>query len=117
MTVTVASWISPRERKGTPSDIAGRGLFAVDDIAAGEVVAVHDVAAGTELTTDYALFESSDETLACGCGTPTCRGTVTGDDWRDPILQQRYAGWFSTYLADRIAAPGAGPAARTGGTQ
>ena len=37
---TVSSWISPKARKGTPSSIEGRGLFAVEDIAAGEVVAV-----------------------------------------------------------------------------
>ncbi|MGH9212365.1 MAG: SET domain-containing protein [Acidimicrobiales bacterium] len=37
---TVQSWISPKARKGEPSDIAGRGLFAVAPIAAGEVVAV-----------------------------------------------------------------------------
>jgi SET domain-containing protein len=36
----VASWISPKARKGEPSGIAGRGLRAVDPIAAGEVVAV-----------------------------------------------------------------------------
>lgn len=35
----VDTWISPKARKGIPSDIAGRGLFAVADIAAGEVVA------------------------------------------------------------------------------
>src|SRR2546423_3794409 len=35
-----ASWITPKGRKGLPSRIAGRGLFAVDAIAAGEVVAV-----------------------------------------------------------------------------
>jgi hypothetical protein len=27
---------------------------------------------------------------------------VTGEDWRRPDLQARYAGWFSRYLADRI---------------
>jgi SET domain-containing protein len=36
----VASWISPKARKGVPSDIAGRGLVAVEPIASGEVVAV-----------------------------------------------------------------------------
>jgi len=35
-----ASWISPKARKGTPSPIAGRGLFAVAPIEAREVVAV-----------------------------------------------------------------------------
>lgn len=79
----------------------------------GNVVlaAMRDVEAGEELTTDYALFDLADEALACACGTASCRGTVSGDDWRDPVLQQRYAGWFSTYLADRIAR------AETGGTQ
>jgi hypothetical protein len=37
---TVASWISPKARKGTQSAIAGRGLLAVEPISAGEVVAV-----------------------------------------------------------------------------
>lgn len=170
---TVASWISPKARKGTPSAIAGRGLVAVEDVAAGEVVAVkgghvvdtatmwaqderlqnseiqiaeglhlmaladdeyeavmlfvnhscapnvgfrgntvlvamEDVVAGTELTTDYALFDGTvwPEPLVCACGTAACRGEVTGDDWRRPELQERYRGWFSAYLADRIAASG-----------
>lgn len=35
----VSSWLSPAVRKGEPSTIAGRGLFAVSDLAAGDVVA------------------------------------------------------------------------------
>ncbi len=166
MTV-VSSWISPKARKGSPSSIAGRGLFAVEDIAAGEVVAVkgghivdtatmqalperlqnsaiqiaeglhlvaltdeeyepvmlfinhscepnvgfagntvlaamRDVAAGEELTTDYALFDVPTTTMRCDCGTPSCRGEITGADHRRPELQARYRGWFSRYLADRI---------------
>ena len=162
----VASWISPKARKGEPSRIAGRGLSATAPIAAGEVVAVkgghvvdqvtlaglsehlrnsdiqitnglhlvaladdeyeavmlfvnhscapnlgfsgnvvlaamRDIAPGDELTVDYCLFDSGGEAMACRCGTPACRGTVTGEDWRLPELQARYAGWFSTYLADR----------------
>jgi hypothetical protein len=27
---------------------------------------------------------------------------VTSDDWKIPELRDRYAGWFSTYLARRI---------------
>src|SRR6476620_5364266 len=37
---SVASWLSPKARKGQPSTIEGRGLFAVAPIATGEVVAV-----------------------------------------------------------------------------
>lgn len=36
----VASWNSPKARKGVSSGIAGRGLFATEQIDAGEVVAV-----------------------------------------------------------------------------
>lgn len=36
----VSSWISPKARKGISSGIAGRGLFATEQIGAGEVVAV-----------------------------------------------------------------------------
>ena len=69
----------------------------------GNVVlaAMRDVAPGEELTVDYCLFDVSPEPMTCRCGTRGCRGTVTGEDWRLPELQARYAGWFSTYLADR----------------
>ena len=36
----VSTWISPKAVKGAPSQIAGRGLVAVQAIAEGEVVAV-----------------------------------------------------------------------------
>ena len=162
----VASWISPKARKGGRSTIAGRGLFAVEAITAGEVVAVkgghlvdtatmlalpsrlqeseirigadlhlvaltddeyesvmlfinhscepnvglagnivlramRDVAAGEELTTDYCLFDVSTPPMECRCGTPSCRKVITGDDWRNPELRARYAGWFSWYVAER----------------
>jgi uncharacterized protein len=68
------------------------------------LVAMVDVPAGAELTTDYALFDGTvwPSPLVCACGAPDCRGVVTGDDWRRPELQERYRGWFSPYLADRM---------------
>ena len=36
----VSSWISPKARKGISGGIAGRGLFATEEISAGEIVAV-----------------------------------------------------------------------------
>jgi uncharacterized protein len=36
----VSSWISPKAHKGVSSRIAGRGLFATEQISAGEIVAV-----------------------------------------------------------------------------
>jgi SET domain-containing protein len=40
MGVMVNTWISPKAMKGTPSEIAGRGLIAVEGISKSEVVAV-----------------------------------------------------------------------------
>ena len=69
------------------------------------VVAMRDIAPGEELSFDYAMCDASDyDEFRCLCGEPTCREVVTGSDWRDPILQAKYAGWFSPYLARRIAA-------------
>ena len=64
--------------------------------------AMRDIAADEELTLDYCLFDSLPGRMTCRCGTTHCRGVITGDDWRRPELQVRYAGWFSRYLADRM---------------
>jgi uncharacterized protein len=49
LTAVVTTWITPKARKGVPSEIAGRGLVAVRPIEAGEVVAVK---AGQIVTTE-----------------------------------------------------------------
>jgi hypothetical protein len=66
------------------------------------LVAMRDVAAGEELTTDYALFDDYDGSMECHCGTDACRHVIDGRDWMLPQLQERYRGWFSTYLQRRI---------------
>ena len=40
----------------------------------------------------------------CYCGAHNCRGRVTGNDWKNPELWERYHGYFSPYLARRIEA-------------
>ena len=51
------------------------------------------------------MCDASDyDEFRCLCGQLTCRQIVTGADWRNPDLQEKYAGWFSPYLARRIAA-------------
>jgi len=67
-------------------------------------VAMRDVAAGEELTTDYALFDDYEGEMSCECGTPSCRGLISGKDWRRPELQARYAGYFSWYLQQKMQA-------------
>ena len=68
-------------------------------------VAMRDILAGAELTIDYAMIDGNpEERMACSCSAPACRTIITGNDWRLPELQQRYAGYFSRYLQDRIVA-------------
>lgn len=67
-------------------------------------VAMRDVMRGEELTIDYAMIDGDPaERMSCACGAEGCRGTITGEDWRLPELRQRYRGFFSRYLAERIA--------------
>lgn len=71
---------------------------------AGQIVfvAMRDIEAREELTHDWAMTDDDDDEMACRCGAPTCRGTVTGRDWRRPELQERYRGYFSWYLRRKI---------------
>ena len=71
------------------------------------LVAMRDIAAGEEIVYDYAMTDMDVEDLACAemrclCGTPSCRGVITGNDWRRPDLQRKYAGFFSPYLQQEI---------------
>ena len=67
------------------------------------LVAMRPIAAGEEITFDYAMSDSSafDE-FTCACGSPLCRGRVTGQDWQRCELWERYNGYFSAYLQKRI---------------
>lgn len=71
----------------------------------GEItfVAMRDIRAGEELTHDWAMTDDDDYSIECSCGTSDCRKTLTGKDWQRRDLQKRYAGYFSVYLARKIA--------------
>jgi uncharacterized protein len=72
---------------------------------AGEItiVAMRPIRPGEEVTIDYAMCDGSPyDEFDCACGSVNCRGRVTGDDWRDPVLWERYRGHFSPYLQRRI---------------
>lgn len=67
------------------------------------LVAMRDIGAFEEITFDYAMTDGDPyDEFTCACGTPLCRGRVTGDDWRLPELWRRYEGYFSPYLQRRI---------------
>jgi len=67
-------------------------------------VALRDIEIDEELTFDYAMSDDEAWEMACECGSPQCRGVVTGSDWKIPALQARYDGYFSLYLQDKINA-------------
>ncbi len=112
----MTGWVVAVQRR--PSAIAGRGWFAVDPLPEGAalwrstseaapvnhscdpnawwagdtLVARRDIAAGDELTIDYSTGNADPSfLLACHCESYRCRQMVTGEDWRIPELQRRYA--------------------------
>jgi hypothetical protein len=69
-------------------------MWHVDRLA---IATRHHVAAGEELTIDYATQSGlTGWSMTCACGTASCRGVVTAEDWRRPELQERYAGHWLT---------------------
>jgi hypothetical protein len=83
------------------------------------LVTLRALSPGEEITYDYAMSDTSDyDEFVCTCGTPTCRKLINGNDWKDPTLRARYAGFMSSYIqalirreTERAAAPGAAPTA------
>jgi hypothetical protein len=67
-------------------------------------VALRDIAAGEELTFDYAMTDDEPYEMNCRCGRPSCRGTITGFDWRRTEIQHKYFGYFSWHIQRRIDA-------------
>ncbi len=62
------------------------------------------IEAGEEVCFDYAMSDGSPyDEFECYCSSLQCRGIVTGNDWKRPELQTRYHGYFSPYLARKIA--------------
>ena len=65
-------------------------------------VAMRDIEAGEELTHDWATTDDDDYRLECRCGAVGCRKVLTGQDWRRKDLQEKYAGYMSCYLLEKI---------------
>jgi uncharacterized protein len=79
------------------------------------LVSMREIAAGEELTIDYALFLGDPGfAMDCRCGAPTCRGIARGTDWMRADLQERYSGWFSWWLQQKITRRQDGPVTRVG---
>ena len=100
----------------TPREVRNNKLFLNHSCAPnvgirGEItfVALLDIAPGEELTYDWAREEDSRTRTRCACHAPSCRKILTGRDWTLPVLQRRYRGYFSAYLAAKIAQSSSAP--------
>lgn len=69
-------------------------------------VAMRDIAAGEELTFDYAMTDDEPYEMQCRCGSRSCRGIVTGHDWKRKEIREKYNGYFSWFIQRRIDATG-----------
>jgi hypothetical protein len=67
------------------------------------LVAMRDIGAGEELCFDYAMSDCTPyDEFDCGCGAPTCRRSITGEDWKRPELWERYRGFFAPHVQRKI---------------
>jgi SET domain-containing protein len=65
-------------------------------------VAMRDIESGEELTHDWAMTDDDNYDMECNCRVGNCRGRITGKDWRRKELQEKYRGYFSWYLQEKI---------------
>lgn len=66
------------------------------------LIAIRDIEAEEELCLDYAMVFNNEKTFACQCGKDSCRKTITGKDWMNKNLQEKYGDYFSSYLLQKI---------------
>jgi len=66
-------------------------------------VALQNIEAGEELTHDWATTDDDTYEMECKCGAPSCRNVIRGQDWRRKDLQEKYAGYISWYLMEKIS--------------
>ena len=65
-------------------------------------VAMRNIDSGEELTIDYAMFGADKEPMQCNCRSFYCRGLITDSDWKIKKLQDKYRGYFSSYIQLKI---------------
>jgi SET domain-containing protein len=65
-------------------------------------VALRDIRPGEELTHDWATTDDDDYEMECNCGAGSCRKLITGQDWQRKDLQEKYAGYMSSYLMEKV---------------
>ena len=96
----------PSEGKKDLSDYLNHSCDPnIDFRDAISLVAIRSIGVGDEIVIDYAFWEC-DRTWKlmrqCHCGSPKCRKSVTGEDWKTVKSTDRYLSYFSPFLRRRI---------------
>ena len=56
----------------------------------GNFITIRYVRTGEELSYDYGLLITNPRfKLRCKCGSPECRKTITGNDWKNPAYRRK----------------------------
>ena len=67
------------------------------------VIAMTNIEIGEELTFDYAMTDSFQyDEFNCFCEKENCRGKITGKDWQEPNLRDKYNNYFSSFVTKLI---------------
>jgi uncharacterized protein len=82
------------------------GVWLRKGVPVMEIHALRRIEPGEELATDYATFEYEIEHMTgdCLCGTPSCRGRITGYKDLPEELRDAYGPYIADYLEEIEAA-------------
>jgi hypothetical protein len=73
------------------------------DVNTREMIAIHDLRPGDELTFNYNTTEwDMASPFACGCGAPTCAGTIRGFKHLSPTQRAVLRPYLSPFIASRF---------------
>jgi hypothetical protein len=60
-----------------------------------DFVTIKPVKKNEELCWDYGYGETNPNfKMTCLCGKPSCRGIITGNDWKNPKLKEKFSKYF-----------------------
>lgn len=66
------------------------------------LIARRDIKKGEEVCFDYETTDTEGLDYICKCGAKDCRKNITGQSWKNPLFQKKYAGFFSWYIQEKI---------------
>lgn len=65
-------------------------------------IAMRVIKKGEQLTLDYAMVDDFEGEMECNCKMEYCRKNIQGKDWQKTELQEKYRGYFSTFIQKKI---------------